>query len=510
MISVQNTAFSPVQNLKINYNRKAMIGFCANPIDKFIKSSPSTQESLKEISQIKKDGKSRFEKADINTFSKMTPEKLNNVKYFADTNQSAFNIKWLIEKNDVNFEKLSKLIQKEEKDNKNVSISLNKDFADMSSYIFKSKNENYEKFQILDKNLNPKTEEITREKEGFKYTEVKDFKNNTILKAKSDKKGVLINSTKIFYDKNGKLLKTEITKQSDIEGIYDIKVKNANGKEEIISSGKVDKKGLSTITKNLTSPDGVKTEYNCFFDKNGNKEFTYKIFDKKGKTILNNKETFNVISDSKSISTKNGEKYEIIYNTDNISIKNKNKTVEMSLYGFASGDISPLKRVSGNELVQMQNNVTKYGGGQGSFAAYDVFTKAVNTSDNKLSTLLHELGHAKDYRNKDMEISSDSNFVKTFEKEKDNFVNNSSNFERSLIEYFIRPKGHHAGENGGKVEMVAETNALLNAPADDNATAMRKQLLQQYFPETIALLSNKLDKYTNSPLQASSSGFFGH
>ena len=158
----------------------------------------------------------------------------------------------------------------------------------------------------------------------------------------------------------------------------------------------------------------------------------------------------------------------------------------------------------------MKNNVTKYGGSQGCFAAYDVFSKAVNTSDNKVSTLLHELGHAKDYRNKDMEISSDEKFVKTFETEKKAFTENSSNFERTLIEYFIRPRSHHAGENGGKVEAVAEANAILNAPADDKVTGMRKQIFQQYFPKTIAILNDKLEQFSNSPLQTNNTGFFGH
>ena len=195
---------------------------------------------------------------------------------------------------------------------------------------------------------------------------------------------------------------------------------------------------------------------------------------------------------------------------DKISIKNDKKITEINLFDFAKGDTSPLKKISGNELIQMKNNVTKYGGSQGCFAAYDVFSKAANTSDNKVSTLLHELGHAKDYRNKDMEISSDEKFVKTFETEKKAFTENSSNSERTLIEYFIRPRSHHAGENGGKVEAVAEVNAILNAPADDKVTGMRKQIFQQYFPKTIAILNDKLEQFSNSPLQTNNTGFFGH
>lgn len=511
MISVQNSGFKPVSITNIQPQSKPMFRFATNPVDKFEKKSATTEETLKELSKIKKDNKNRFTDNDIKSFSKMAPENLGNVKYFAQTNLSVFNIKWIIEKNDVNFEKLGKIIQNEEKEDKNASISFSKDSAENSNFILTVKSKNYEKAQVLDKNLNTLTKEITKEKGDFKYTEVKDFKNNTILKAKTDKDNILISSVKTFNDKNGNTLKTEYTKQSDIEGIYDIKVKNAKGKEEILSEGKVNKAtGISTITKNLTSPDGTKTEYNCTFDKNGNKEFAYKITDKKGKILLDNKENFKVISENKAISTKNNKKYEIDYFMDKISIKNDKKTTEINLFDFAKGDTSPLKKISGNELIQMKNNVTKYGGSQGCFAAYDVFSKAVNTSDNKVSTLLHELGHAKDYRNKDMEISSDEKFVKTFETEKKAFTENSSNFERTLIEYFIRPRSHHAGENGGKVEAVAEANAILNAPADDKVTGMRKQIFQQYFPKTIAILNDKLEQFSNSPLQTNNTGFFGH
>jgi len=335
--------------------------------------------------------------------------------------------------------------------------------------------------------------------------------NNTLTKIKTDKNNILLSKEKIFKDKAGKVIKTEFTEPSDIEGIYNIKVKNANGNEEILSEGKIDiKTGVSTVVKNMTSLNGTKTEYFYQSDKNGNRTSSYKITSKNGKILLNNNEKFTVISDKKAISEKNCESYEMTYNQDKISIQHNGKTTEIDLYNFARGDISPLFKLSGDELLQMKNNVTKFGGNRGSFAAYNVFNKDVNTSDNNLSTLLHELGHAKDYRNKDMEISGDENFVKVFEKEKEAFTKAFSNAERTQFEYFIRPCGHHAGADGGKVECIAEANSLLNCCPDDKSTAMRKHLLQQYFPESIAVLSNLLNKFSDKPLSTSDQPCYGH
>ncbi len=165
MISVQNSGFKPVSIKNIQPQSKPMFRFATNPIDKFEKKSATTEETLKELSKIKKDNKNRFTDNDIKSFSKMAPENLGNVKYFAQTNLSVFNIKWIIEKNDVNFEKLGKIIQNEEKEDKNASISFSKDSAENSNFILTVKGKNYEKstgFRQKFKHINKRNHERKR------------------------------------------------------------------------------------------------------------------------------------------------------------------------------------------------------------------------------------------------------------------------------------------------------------------------------------------------------------
>lgn len=509
-MKLQSVLQNPMGVNVVNKCRKPALMFTSKPVDKFERGTATFEDELKSLSKLKKDGKTRFSQGDLKSFSNLTQDKIQHVKHFAQTNLSGFEIKWIVEKNDVNFAKLGKMIANEEAGKKNVSISFNNDSADKSNYVLTSKSQGIQTSKLLDKDLNVLTDEVTTEKGDFKITQVKDFKNNTEIKAKTDKNGTLIEEIKTYKDKSGKILKTQSAKLSEVEGVYDVKVKNADGSVDILSQGKYDAKtGIATITKNMTSFDGTKTQYKSTYDKEGNRETQYQITDKNGRVLMDNTEKFSK-KGNKAVSEKNGQVYEITYGEKSISVKNNNKTTEIGLYGFANGDISPMMKLSGAELLQMKNNVTKYNGSQGSFAAYDIYTKQVNTTNNKLCTLCHELGHAKDYRNKAMEITNDETFVKTFEKEKQEFVKNSSNFERNLIEYFVRPKGHQAGEKGGLVETVAEANALLNAPSDDMETGMRKQVLQQYFPQTIAVLSDKLEKFSNSPLEQASNPNFGH
>lgn len=509
---LQNIKINTLNFSSINKIDKPVKRFATCPVaDRFEKKQTSFDEELKALSNIKQSGKPRFSQGDITCFSHISPDKIHNVKYFANTNLAGFNIKWIIEKNDVNFEKLGNIIQNEESKDKEASIDFVKDYAQDKNYILSIKGQDYEINKLLDKDLNILSEEKTVNKKDYKFTEVKDYQNNSTIKAKTDNKGILLSSVKTYKDKNNNIVKTEVTEQSEITGIYNTKVKNSNGTVDVISEGKIDKNtGISTVNKNMTSYDGTKTEYQCKFDTTGNRETHYKITDKNGKILLDNKEKFKKIDENTAISEKNGETYKITYSAKSININHKNKLTEIDLYNFTTGDISPMKNISGNELIQMKNNIKKYNGNRGSFAAYDIYTKEVNTSDNKVTTLLHELGHAKDYRNKDMEISGNKDFEKIFEEEKALFSKNSSNFEIGLIGYFIRPKCHHAGENGGKVETVAEVNAILNACSDDNETAMRKHLLQQYFPRTISVLSKNLDKISETPLIQKQIESFGH
>ena len=64
--------------------------------------------------------------------------------------------------------------------------------------------------------------------------------------------------------------------------------------------------------------------------------------------------------------------------------------------------------------------------------------------------------------------------------------------QRSHIDYFIAHEAVKGQKDRGRKETIAETNAILNTYKANYALAMRAQYLQQYFPKTIAFLSEKL------------------
>lgn len=72
------------------------------------------------------------------------------------------------------------------------------------------------------------------------------MRNNTISKVRlqADENGypVVTHEVRVIKDKNNKIARTEYTAPSEIPGIFDIKYQYPNGKEEIVSSGKFDKK----------------------------------------------------------------------------------------------------------------------------------------------------------------------------------------------------------------------------------------------------------------------------
>ncbi|MBR2525795.1 hypothetical protein IKE67_04960, partial [bacterium] len=143
----------------INKCRKPALMFTSKPVDKFERGTATFEDELKSLSKLKKDGKTRFSQGDLKSFSNLTQDKIQHVKHFAQTNLSGFEIKWIVEKNDVDFAKLGKMIANEEAKNKNVSISFNNDSADKSNYVLTSKSQDVQTSKLLDEDLNVLTEE---------------------------------------------------------------------------------------------------------------------------------------------------------------------------------------------------------------------------------------------------------------------------------------------------------------------------------------------------------------
>ena len=131
--------------------------------------------------------------------------------------------------------------------------------------------------------------------------------------------------------------------------------------------------------------------------------------------------------------------------------------------------------------------------------------KSIHSGD-QLFVVLHELGHARDMRDVNLNSSlklnetigkaifADEKLNKTFEEEKKNFNKSFPDAQRDHIDYFINTLNHYGGEVGGLRETIAESNALLTTPKTMELLAIRSQYLQQYFPRTIAHLSETLNK----------------
>ena len=133
---------------------------------------------------------------------------------------------------------------------------------------------------------------------------------------------------------------------------------------------------------------------------------------------------------------------------------------------------------------------------------YDPGDKSIHSGSN-LFVIMHELGHARDFRDVDgssdeaytdtldMSISEDPEVQKVYDKEREAFNKAFPDTQRDHIDYFINKATHYGGELGGLGETIAESNALLTTPKTHELLAIRSQYLQQYFPRTIALLDQK-------------------
>ncbi len=408
-------------------------------------------------------------------------------------------------------------------------IVFSRDKADRNAYnvIAKTKKNNLTSL-LLDKDLNKDAIEnvsVYRTEKGKTYQIKKsnDFRNNTTSKVRMeyDKTGypVVTHEIRVVKDKNNKILKTEYTSPSEVPGIFDIKVKHADGKVDVVSSGKVDKKhGITSIKKNMVSVDGTRTDYLFENDENGNRISDYKITDKNGKVLLKKSATFEVVSPNRIISSNNDDKFEILLDEKKIKVtdmKNPKRTAEIDIDKKIQGNkkkiLASLKEMPGEELIKLSQSTKKLVGIDSPLESYyQPGDKSIHSGD-QLFVVLHELGHARDMRDLDVSsnaayyktlgktIFTDTKLEKTFEEEKSNFNKAFPDAQRDHIDYFVNTLNHYGGEYGGLRETIAEGNALLTTPKTMELLAIRSQYLQQYFPRTIAHLSTLVSKEAENP-----------
>ena len=318
----------------------------------------------------------------------------------------------------------------------------------------------------------------------------------------------MLSSTKEVKDNQGNLLYTEkYVESKDAPEKYNIVRTDANGREWIVGLAEHSESGNLVIEKSLQGTDGTKTDYVYSESPKGERFSFTRITDKDGKVLLNNSQKFKVLDENHFQSVENGETYDIQFSEDKIVVKKDNgETVELKIDDrdsklYIDPKIVPLlKGLPGSILFDMDefglkeigvgiNNVKENN------AHFDHEKSLVSISseifnDNEVFTLIHELGHMKDYNAKDR-IANNTELNEIFKKEFEDFKKNQSNMEADAISYLTTS----VYGVGGLKEMVAETNAFLFSNNSSRIIEQRGQYLQQYFPKSFAKIAELLKDF---------------
>ncbi|MBR1907634.1 hypothetical protein IJ818_01710 [bacterium] len=434
-----------------------------------------------------------------------------------------------------------KSIAKSISDNDTRLVTLRKSkFDSKNNFIIKAVNGDKDtKLNLVDKNLNILAQEETKlnDKGNKKLVQTMDYRTNTfdkILMNKRDDFNIFVvdKQIKIKRDKQGRLIRKETIEQSEIPGMYNVKYDFPNGKSRVLSSATVDKKtGNVLITKDMRSADMTRTQYRYEDDPDGNRIMEYKVTTPNGKVLMNQSQTFEKVADNKFRSTRNDKSFlvELTDKSIDVTDENKKEKFQIPTKGFIKGNekkvMNMLKTIPGDELINMAGSVVMIEEIPDRLDSY-CQTKFYNVADGKTnkaqymtgSTLaisddafvfLHELGHATDMGGKDVDIltdrygnpidaiikdalNNDKEFVKNYNEERKNYLNEFPPSEREFVGYFLEEEAVRGQKDRGRKETIAETNAILNTYQTVDLLGIRTQYLQQHFPKTIAYLSTKL------------------
>ena len=366
---------------------------------------------------------------------------------------------------------------------------------------------------ILDKNLNTRSieklsEYTTESGTVYREKEAYDLGTNTLSKTRYDKDpdtNQMVASYEIRSKirDDGSMVSREYIKPSAVEGMFDIELLTEDGTKNV-SEVKQKRNGKTTVRKDMESPDGTKTEYLYRDTPNGNRYMRYKITDKDGNVLMNNKKSFKVVDENTFKSTFNDDSYTMTVSDNILTVKNDNDEnhtaqIDLSKIEGSKEELIPiLKQMPGDQLIALSKTTDKLVGIDTVIESYySAKDHSLNSGDD-MFVVLHEEGHAKDFQTLNLldyihtessMISRDEELKETFEKEKEAFNNAFPEAQREHIDYFINTLTHYSGRDGGLQETVAETNALLETPRSHEVLGLRSQYLQQYFPKTIAKLN---------------------
>ena len=376
--------------------------------------------------------------------------------------------------------------------------------------------------EFYDKNANKLAEEDVKmySKKGNVYKIVKniDYRNNTTTKVRSelDRNGniVVTDEVRIVKDKNNNVIRKEMMTHSPVEGAYDQKYVYPDGTEKIISKARQFKEdGKEIIQKDMNSLDGTRTQYKLEQDNKGNKSLKYKITDKDGNVLMNLNKTMQRISENKVRSTSGDKTYDVTFEKDKITVEENGKeptvirisnssffSKGLNVEGNKSEMLELMKKLPAEQLLALSDTVKTLNGLDKNECMMYPTKKQIDTI-NEVFSVLHETGHAIDYRNSNMvignvsSIGTDYCLRDIYTKEREAFDKAYPNAQREHVSYFIKQSNHYDGKWGGLSEVIAETNALRDSYTTEMSLAPRVQYMQQYYPRTIAYINDKLENY---------------
>lgn len=336
----------------------------------------------------------------------------------------------------------------------------------------------------------------------------------------------------------GKTVAKQTYTMSDVPGIYNVTEVDALGRTKVVSMAKKTPDGGIYISKNMTSLDGTTTTYRYTKTGDGKHIRMYnQIADKNGNVLSTVDRTYDKESDTLAHSSVNGRHYTIEQQGKNTIVTdefNNEKTVLneksfkvpfykkplVSLLGAVQG-FNPAKTkepvisdllhtLPGDTLIDMSKDVRYIIPLKDDLdSAFLGYYGHLNCKTDEF-VVSHELGHAKDAylkpEYKEMEakikeakengepepnyldnpIADNPEFKKAYVEEKAMFLKAFPSFQEEYIDYFIFETDGQSDR--GRKETVAETNAMNSQkPMPVEILAMRTQVLQQYFPRTIAV-----------------------
>ncbi len=232
-------------------------------------------------------------------------------------------------------------------------------------------------------------------------------------------------------------------------------------------------------------------------------EYSYKIKNPCGKKITDVSNIQKRNNDGSLTNIINGRKYEVTYDDKNKTVviksglKTKKLNFENILAKYSKNTLwDVVKTLDVDTLVSVAKYVKNWTYCNDMDSSATEYTRHMATGSD-VAVIQHEIGHFKGNRAEKLQGYEDLKRVYT--REMNAFKESIPHNEQEFIEYFS-PRADLT-ESDSLSEFIAETNMILSSYGCGIGTiSTRSQFLVEYFPETISMISNLIDKNSKSGL----------